>query len=162
MAMKQKNDAMLYYLATMRPVDDEDASRILRHREERVDWGFTTIECPENILEHTRVIQKNDSVLLDSTTALLSNEMFLPDGCINKNADVKIIGELTELVNRLDNIVIVSDYIFGEYMGAYDELTVMYCKQLANIDIHMANICDTVLEVCYGQQTFHKGGFSWI
>ena len=65
----------LYYLVTMEPVDEEDRARILRHRREREGWGFTTLERSRGIggLD----ADFSGSFLLDSVTALLSNEMFL-------------------------------------------------------------------------------------
>ena len=41
---KAQQTNFLYYIATMQPVDSEDDERIIRHKQERDDWGFTTIE----------------------------------------------------------------------------------------------------------------------
>ncbi|QHI72759.1 bifunctional adenosylcobinamide kinase/adenosylcobinamide-phosphate guanylyltransferase [Aminipila terrae] len=49
--MAQEKKVELYYLATMRPVDEEDLARIKRHMQEREGWGFTTVEQSENICE---------------------------------------------------------------------------------------------------------------
>ena len=70
----------LYYIATMIPHDDEDDARILRHRNERDGWGFETLECGADILSCLDRADPDGSFLLDSVTALLSNEMFAPDG----------------------------------------------------------------------------------
>ena len=68
----------LYYLATMIPADDEDRARIKRHLAERDGWGFTTIEQGRNICGALEKADPEGVFLLDSVTALLSNEMFLP------------------------------------------------------------------------------------
>ena len=71
--------APLYYIATMIPHDHEDDARILRHRKERENWGFETIECGRDIQNVLNNADQNGSFLLDSVTALLSNEMFAPE-----------------------------------------------------------------------------------
>ena len=65
-----------YYLATMIPHDDEDRLRIRRHLENRAGLGFQTVECGTDILASLSQMDPDGAVLLDSVTALLSNEMF--------------------------------------------------------------------------------------
>ena len=48
-AIAKAAGAPLYYIATMIPHDHEDDARILRHRKERENWGFETIECGRDI-----------------------------------------------------------------------------------------------------------------
>ena len=64
-----------YYLATMIPHDDEDLLRIRRHIDDRAGLGFTTVECGTDILSALGRMDSGGAVLLDSVTALLSNEM---------------------------------------------------------------------------------------
>ncbi|MCL2834453.1 MAG: bifunctional adenosylcobinamide kinase/adenosylcobinamide-phosphate guanylyltransferase [Treponema sp.] len=146
----------LYYIATMLPADAEDNERIARHRRERGGWGFTTIEQPydiENILEKCGC---RGSFLLDSLTALLANEMFLPDGAVNENAQEKIEAGLLKITASVKNIVIVSDYIYSDAV-IFDPLTEQYRKSLAGLDRAAAKNCDTVLEAAYGNVIVHKG-----
>lgn len=65
-----------YYLATMIPHDDEDRLRIQRHLDNRAGMGFQTVECGTDILSSLSRMELDGAVLLDSVTALLSNEMF--------------------------------------------------------------------------------------
>jgi len=146
----------LYYVATMRPYDSEDHERIARHRKEREGCGFTTIEQPYDIEKILDICGSGDSVLLDSLTALLANEMFLPDNCVNVHANEKINAALLQITAQLDNIVIVSDYIYGDAQQ-FDELTENYMKSLAMIDKTAATNCDVVLEACYTNIVVHKG-----
>ena len=76
--MSEQLDVPLYYIATMIPRDGEDEARIKRHIEERRGWGFTTLEQGTEItgLLHRDDVEKSGVFLLDSVTALLSNEMF--------------------------------------------------------------------------------------
>ena len=72
-----------YYLATMIPHDDEDRLRIRRHLENRAGLGFQTVECGTDILASLSQMDPDGAVLLDSVTALLSNEMFRADGTMD-------------------------------------------------------------------------------
>ena len=69
-----------YYLATMIPHDDEDRLRIQRHLDNRAGMGFQTVECGTDILSSLSRMEPDGAVLLDSVTALLSNEMFRASG----------------------------------------------------------------------------------
>lgn len=154
---KAQSASFLYYIATMRPADGEDDRRIIRHKAEREGWGFITIEQAENI-EH--ILHKSDaagSFLLDSATALLANEMFTEDGSVNENAAGKIIDGFSQILQSVQNIVIVSDYIYSDAM-IYDDLTEKYRKNLASIDKYLAQTSDAVLEISYTNTIIHKGG----
>ena len=146
----------LYYIATMNAVDHEDDERIKRHQAERDGWGFTTIEKYEKIENILTYCDVNGSYLLDSLTALLANEMFTTDGKVHKNASEKIADGLLKILDKIDNIVIVSDYIYSDAI-LYDPLTEQYRKSLATLDKLVAKHCEVVLEVCYAQVITHKG-----
>ena len=145
----------LYYVATMIPHDGEDDARILRHRREREGWGFETVECGRNILSVFEHADPKGAFLLDSVTALLSNEMFSPDG-VHMEAGERLATELTEFVRRAPKAVLVSDYIYSDAM-LYDELTEAYRAALARVDRALAAACDDVLEVVTGQVIVQKG-----
>lgn len=145
----------LFYIATMLPHDHEDDERILRHQKEREGWGFQTIEQPTQIEDILRY-DHSGSYLLDSLTALLANEMFLPDGTIVHHAYQKIISGMTKLLSQIDDIVIVSDYIYSDAFR-YDPLTEEYRFALASIDKAVAALCDTVIEVSFTSRILHKG-----
>lgn len=140
----------------MTAADDEDGERIVRHRSEREGWGFVTIEQPQNIEKVLHKCDPSNSFLLDSLTALLANEMFLPDGEINHAAGEKIAGGLLKIMNELSDIVIVSDYIYSDAI-LYDPLTELYRKSLAALDCLAAQCCDVVLEAASTQIIVHKG-----
>ena len=145
----------LYYIATMIPRDAEDDARIARHRKEREGWGFETLERGTDILSCLDRADPNGSFLLDSVTALLSNEMFTDDG-MDAQAPEKIARELVEFVRRAPKTVLVSDYIYSD-ANLYDDWTEAYRRGLARIDRALAAACDDVLEVVHGQVVVHKG-----
>lgn len=164
--MAFEKDVDLFYLATMRPVDEEDLARIARHKKERDGWGFTTIEQSENIckcldtelssasLSNSKVNPKG-VFLLDSVTALLSNEMFKMDGTIDYEAPDRVAKQLKTFAELTGNTVFVSDYIYGD-AAKYDSLTEAYRKGLALIDRTLAEISERVIEVSFGNVIDYK------
>lgn len=154
---KAQTQGELYYIATMLSTGHEDDERIARHIKEREGWGFTTVEQPRDIGAIFPRFSTDATFLLDSTTALLANEMFPPDGSVNAGAADKICIELEQILTRVRRIVIVSDYIFSDAQQ-YDPLSEQYRRALAQIDRTVAALCDTVLEVAYSTVTIHKEG----
>lgn len=150
----------LYYVATMIPHDEEDRARIRRHIGERDGWGFETVECGRGILGCLSEADANGAFLIDSVTALLSNEMFLPDGSVDPGAPGRIAGELIEFVARAPRTVLVSDYIFSD-AAIYPELVEAYRRGLAEIDRRVGAACDALIEVVNGILIFHKGAATW-
>lgn len=147
-------DAPLYYLATMIPTDGEDEERIQRHRDDRAHQGFTTIEAGRDIVSLMSATNPSGTLMLDSTTALLANEMFGPE--INQEAHKKVADDVIQLLGHFNAAVVVSDYIYSDAF-LYDDFTEAYRRGLAYIDRQLARHCDVVVEVCQGHIIIHKG-----
>ncbi len=152
----------LYYLATMIPVDDEDRARIKRHLSERDGWGFDTIEqgtdicaCLNSRTLSGNAVSASGVFLLDSVTALLSNEMFPPDGPPDMEAPGRLAKQLADFARLTGNTVFVSDYIYSDAF-IYDPLTEAYRRGLALLDRTLTGICSSVIEVSYGFTKEHK------
>jgi adenosylcobinamide kinase/adenosylcobinamide-phosphate guanylyltransferase len=145
----------LFYAATMIPHDDEDLRRIERHVREREGWGFSTIEKGFDICEIAALTGYRATILLDSVTALLSNEMFR-EGDFFPDAGAKVISDLKALCGGVRNIVLVSDYIYSN-AETFDEMTGCYMRSLAAADREAAKLSDTVIELCSGNLILHKG-----
>ena len=146
----------LYYIATMIPHDEEDEARIRRHVAERDGMGFITLEQGTDILECLDRVPEGGTFLLDSVTALLSNEMFRPGGVMDAAAGERVAEELRQFALLCGNAVFVSDFIYSD-AGRYDEYTETYRRGLALCDKTLARVCDTVVEVCSSCCTLHKG-----
>ena len=161
LAQRQKTRAgLLYYIATMKAADSEDEARIARHRRDREGFRFITIEQPVDIDTILDKCDPGHSFLLDSLTALLANEMFPPEGApsgyVNEKAADKIISALRRVTDNINDIVIVSDYIYSDAL-LYDPLTEEYRKSLALIDRAAAGCCDVVLEAAFSNLIIHRG-----
>lgn len=154
--MADEKNLPLYYLATMIPKDEEDEARVRRHIRERAGMGFDTIErgldicsCLDGLTSSGLPVDRNGVFLLDSVTALLSNEMFDNTGAVDLDASFRVADQLVHMAQSAGNIVFVSDYIYSDAI-IYDSLTESYRNGLAHIDKVLAGICDQVIEVCYG------------
>ncbi len=153
--MAVEQDLPLYYLATMVPADEEDRARVRRHVRERDGWGFATIEQGTDICKALERADADGVFLLDSVTALLSNEMFGSEGQVDREAPQRVRADLLEFARRTGNGVFVSDFIYSDALE-YDELTEAYRKGLAECDRALAGVCGQVVEVCYGNRLYYK------
>ena len=151
----KENDKDFYYIATMKPIDEEDNKRIKKHREDRKNMFFNTVEIHNNIKNLENICNLNGTFLLDSVTALLANEMFYNNTFI-KDSYKKVCHDLLYIMSKAKNMVIVSDYIYSDSV-IYDEITNSYKKGLAFIDKSCAKKADVLIEVCYNNIIFHKG-----
>ena len=141
------------YWAAMEPVDEEDDIRIAKHLRDREGLGFITIERGRRLSEVS--VAPEASVLFDSVTALLANEMFF-DGTVDASAGERAANELTELGRRVKNLVCVSDDIFRDG-GRYSETTELYRRSLALAVRSLAEEFDAAAEVVCGVPSFKKG-----
>lgn len=157
LAVKLARGGKRYYVATMIPVDDEDWDRIRRHIADRDGLGFETLEQGRDILQCLNRADPSASFLLDSVTALLMNELFVPpDWHLDERAGERCARDLVAFAKKVQNIVLVSDYIYSDSMR-YDPVTETYRKALADIDRKIAAASDVVLEMVGGNIIVHKG-----
>lgn len=145
----------ILYLATMKPFCSEDKERISIHVERRRGSKFKTIEVFKDISSIKNKIKYNDTILLDSITTLLNNEMFGEEK-IKEKIHKKISKEILEISKLCKNIIIVSDYLFSDSI-IYDDLVIKYTKELAYINREIVKEFDLVLECISNNYIIHKG-----
>lgn len=141
----------LYYIATMIPKDEEDRRRIKKHIEDREGWNFTTLEQGTDLCRclERQEVNAGGAFLMDSVTALLSNEMFRADGTYDEKAGPRVAEDLVDFAARTGNTVFVSDYIYSD-AREMDEYTENCRRALALCDKSLAQVCDRVVEVSFG------------
>ena len=169
--LAEKSGGPLYYIATMIPSDDEDRARIKKHVEDREGWGFITVEEPYAISVDLNAKGKG-TYLLDSVTAILSNNMFTSDNTgnysFNPNAAEQVLTNLRQFAETVENVIFVSDYIYADSINLYlggkaaegqneVDYTEEYRRGLAYIDREMAGLCDMLVEITAGVPIVHKG-----
>ena len=154
-AVKLAAGGPLYYIATMIPHDAEDHDRIRRHVESRFGAGFETVEQGRDLLQVLTKADPRGTFLLDSVTALLSNEMF-PGPEFDAGAGERLAGELEIFARSVKHAVFVSDFLYAD-SGHYDRWTEIYRRGLALCDKRLAACCDAVGEVFSGNHLMYKG-----
>ena len=147
----------LVYWATMEPVDGEDRARIENHLRDREGWGFETLEAARELPAAFDRLPADATVLFDSATALLANEMFRPDGTMDKDAGARSAQELLALAQSCRHLVCVCDDLWRDG-SLYDPWTEEYRRQLAGICRKLAAEFGAVAEVICGLPQFYKHG----
>ncbi len=74
-----KLDGHRVYLATMQAYDDEGRARVAKHRRNRADKGFETVEQPVDLEKALPRIPAGSNVLLEDLTNLAANERYRPE-----------------------------------------------------------------------------------
>jgi len=136
------------YIATMQVYDEESVRRVARHRAQRADKGFRTIECEKDLASAD--VPEGSVVLLEDLVNLMANEMF--DG-----GDVRrIVPALRRLAGQCRHLIMVTNDVFSDGI-AYEASTQEYLRQLAEINRRAAEMADCVVEVVYSIPVAVKG-----
>ena len=136
------------YIATMQVYDEESVRRVARHRAQRADKGFLTIECEKNLASAD--VPEGSIVLLEDLVNLMANEMF-DGGDVNR-----IVPALKILASRCRHLVMVTNDVFSDGVE-YAESTQEYLRMLADINRCAAELADCVAEVVYSIPIAVKG-----
>lgn len=146
------SDGPLYYLATMVNCDGECTERIARHRRQRQEKGFQTIEQAYDLT--ACVVTTKSTVLLECLSNLLSNECYRSDAVCHPQQ--KVWEDLQYLKNQCDHLLVVSNDVFADgYI--YDAETNAYMQMLGWLHRQLAQEADFVCEVVVGLPLIHKG-----
>ncbi|MBO7384710.1 MAG: bifunctional adenosylcobinamide kinase/adenosylcobinamide-phosphate guanylyltransferase [Clostridia bacterium] len=136
------------YIATMRVYDEESVKRVARHRAQRADKGFVTIECPMDLANAG--VEPGSTVLLEDIPNLIANEMF--DG----GSPDRIFPAVCVLTQKCENLIIVTNDVFCDGV-TYPESTQTYIKELAELNRKIADLADYAAEVVYSIPVALKG-----
>lgn len=143
------------YIATMAVNDIESEKRVLKHKEMRKDKGFDTFESPLCKDLNIADLGLYNTALLECISNLLANEMFIA----KKNsidANSYICSFIDKINKGIDNIIVVSNDVFGDYMD-YDPFTREYLISLAKINKSIAKKANVVIECVCGIPVYIKG-----
>ncbi len=176
-----KNKNKLWYIATMKPVEEdaEQKGKILRHQNMRFGKGFITREQYCNINE---LDLSGEVALLECISNLLANEMYLKEGCFRKNGidlidgncDIATLYEGKSIVRELitDHIlkpivrlgeqaealvVVTNEVSYDGQCITYDKSTALYVELLEYINRYLVEQAETFIEIFCGIPLWHKG-----
>lgn len=141
-----------YYIATMKPYDEESLQRIERHQNMRRDKGFTTVE---RYVDLAGMTLPGGTALLECMSNLVANEMYLPEGAGKDTVDA-IVDGVRVLSEKLEHLIIVTNEVFSDGI-LYDEFTKEYLAVLGGINQKLAAMADVVVEVVYSIPVISKG-----
>lgn len=136
------------YIATMQVFDEESVKRVERHKAQRADMNFETVECPMNL--GNADIAPGSTVLLEDLPNLLAGEMF------SGGDPARILPQLKALCGMCANLVIVTNDVHSDGIR-YEELTREYQRLLAEINRGAAALADAVAEIVYSIPVYLKG-----
>lgn len=139
-----------YYIATMIPYGEEGRRRVEKHRKQREDRAFITLERPFNVSEIQ--LPQGANVLLEDVSNLLSNRMFDENGD-GRGGDV--FADITELCGKCANAVLVS--IDGlQWKSDYSDETREYIDSLNKINEQLFDFADVVIKMQNGSSDVIK------
>lgn len=141
------------YLATMEPRGEEAAERVRRHREQRADKGFDTLEHygdPRAVM----MPQAYDCLLLECGGNLVSNLLF--GGDPPANPEEALFEGVRMLAGRVSNFVFVTNDVFADGVS-HEDGTARFAHCLAGLNRRVAAWADAVVEVVCGLPICHKG-----
>ena len=142
-----------FYIATMRPYDDECEKKIARHRELRRFKGFTTVEQYTDM--QSVKLPSGCTALLECMCNLTANEMFDGQGQICDAYD-KILSGIEVLEAQCGELIVVTNEVGADVRG-YDAGTVRYIETLGRLNIALAERFDCVCELVCGIPLILKG-----
>ena len=141
------------YIATMQVYDEESVQRVARHRAQRADKGFTTIECEKNLASAD--VPEGSVVLLEDLVNLMANEMF------GGGDTSRILPALNALACKCQHLILVTNDVFSDGIH-YPDSTQDYLRQLAKINAEAAKMADCVVEVVYSIPVCVKGALPCV
>lgn len=146
-----------YYLATMEVKDGESRKRVQRHRENRKDGNWRTLEYPRDVAAATSHLKESHSVLLlECMSNLVANEMYREGGMETAaHCTAQISQDIRTLAAKTDHLVIVTNDVFGDGC-AIDPGLREYLRALGEINQQLAKDAEEVIEVVVGIPVYWK------
>lgn len=156
LAAALSGDCPRYYWATMTPRDEEDRARIRRHVADRDGMCFQTVERSFRLPEALPLLERRGTVLFDSVTACLSEQMFPPGELPDGDAGTRALEELLTVSRFPAHFICVCDDLWrgGE---AYQDWTEVYVRELGHVCCGLASEFDVVCEMAVGLPHVWKG-----
>ncbi|SHH94359.1 adenosylcobinamide kinase /adenosylcobinamide-phosphate guanylyltransferase [Sporobacter termitidis DSM 10068] len=135
-----------YYVATMMPFDSEDVRRIEKHRAQRAEKGFHTMERYTDL--RGLLLPERGTVLLECLGNLTANELFAENGA-REDALGAVLRGVEALEVQCGDLVVVTNDVHSDG-GAYEAETRRYIETLGNINRALAARFECVVELVCG------------
>lgn len=156
-------DGRLVYIASGRAVDREMQERIDKHKTDRADESWLTIEQPVALEEVLPFIEPGDYVVWDCLTTWLANEMYEEiehtycvhvEKCMREKA-VQLMETVAAITEKASQFVIVSNEVLDELPSVYEE-TRKYSRWIGLLHQALVAIADDAIEMDSGMPLYWK------
>lgn len=127
-----------YYIATMIPHTDDNYLRIDKHRRQREQFNFHTLELPYKIGDAP--VKKGDIVLLEDVSNLLANNIFEKG-----NGTEDVFCDICKLLKHCGVLTAVT--ISGLESAGYDEETEAYINSLNELNRKLFDMADAAVSM---------------
>jgi len=138
-----------YYIATMIPYGEEGRARVEKHRKQRKNMGFFTVEKSTNVSDVR--IPADAAALLEDVSNLLGNAMFS-----GERDGSGVFADIRAFCEKCRATVLVSIEGLTE-QSAYDEETRAYINELNRLNSKLIDFADVVIVLRDGTPIFVKG-----
>lgn len=137
-----------YYLATMQPCTEENERRIAKHKVQRRNLQFQTLEVPDRV--GAIPLRKDSIVLLEDVSNLLANVLFEKRG----DADY-VIRDILQLSKQCRILVVVT--ITGLQAEGYDTETAAYIRSLEQVNEQLLKYAAVAITIQQKIPVYQKG-----
>ncbi|MGM7636740.1 bifunctional adenosylcobinamide kinase/adenosylcobinamide-phosphate guanylyltransferase [Bacillus sp. Hm123] len=156
----------LHYIACGKVTDEEMAERVRLHQQQRqqseVTW--TTWEQPTQLDQLADQFAKQDVILLDCLTTLVTNEWFSSSEdesewehpLFYEQIKQRVITEINRLRQTVASVIIVSNELAFEPLSS--PLVFYYAKTLGELHQYFVSEADEAMLVEHGLPLIQKGG----
>lgn len=141
----------LYYIATMKVMDEAGRQRVIKHRKEREGAGFVTLEIESDIEGAIEAMDKPERsvVLLECVANMVGNMMHdIPDLAAlcrtGPEGEGRFAGAVTDRIRSLSEgvgelIAVTTEY---EPQDEDDEDTILYKRLLSLVNIKLSALAE--------------------
>ena len=135
-----------FYIATMMPFDGEDIRRIEKHRLQRAEKGFHTMERYTDL--SGLILPERGTVLLECLGNLTANELFSESGA-REGASDAILRGVEAMEMQCGELVVVTNDVHSDG-SSYENETLRYIETLGYINRALAARFERVVELVCG------------
>lgn len=155
----------LVYIASGVASDPEMKQRIDKHKADRQEANWQTIEQRVNLHEVLPHLKPGDLVLWDCLTTWLANELYegYEEGtpCVHRRGCLEqkqqdLLHTITEIKQRVAQFVIVSNEVLDEWPH-YEEETEIYRRTIGTLHQQIVALADHAIEMDHGIPIIWKG-----
>ncbi len=136
------------YLATMQAADEESLRRVARHRAQRADKGFRTVEASVDLANAS--FPPDTAVLVEDVPNWVANEIF------GGGDTARLLPALHSMAARARHLILVTGNVFADGV-TYDASTTAYLQTLTEVNAAAAALSDAVVEIVCGLPMYLKG-----